>query len=470
MSAAGIDWDQLPDAVVEAFIERLHLVEMLLDPLLPAADKRAEQRHYQQQHGVGERTIRGYLHRYRKRGPRSLLFYRPRPTSARVHDAALRAKLLELIDELPTRSVPQLRKLIAADAELGAKLARISDRTLYRFLADHGLTMSVRYRLLADDSRTSFRSFEAPHTLALVQADARDGIWLDTPEGRKKTYLFLWIDDFSRKILFGKYYFDEKLPALLDSFRYCLLRYGIPLRVYVDNGQVYVSRHLIAILVELHIKHIRHPPYQAYCKGKIEAANKIIKNQFQREAQVAGIRTLDELNSAFWAWMDLDYNTRILAATGQSPDARFGAGLPPDQRRITDLDSFNALFLWRQRRTVSKYGRIKLHGNQYPVTSVPYGTVVEVRFDPYDLAQLAIYDASGVLIETTSAAKQVTAQVPNIPAESAAKPAQVSAAARAWFTRLREQHHAALRDRNQTSFTRFQSTDDDDKELRDADA
>ena len=470
MSAAGIDWEQLPDAVVEAFIERLHLVEMLLDPLLPAADKQAEQRRYQQQHGVGERTIRGYLHRYRKRGPRGLLFYRPRPTSARVHDAALRAKLLALINELPTRSVPQLRKLIAADAKLGPKLARISDRTLYRFLADHGLTKSVRYRLLADDARTSFRSFEAPHALALVQADARDGIWLDTPQGRKKTYLFLWIDDFSRKILFGKYYFDEKLPALLDSFRYCLLRYGIPLRVYVDNGKVYVSRHLLAILVELHIKHVRHPPYQAYCKGKIEAANKIIKNQFQREAQVAGIRTLDELNSAFWAWMDLQYNTRILSATGQSPDARFGDGLPPDQRRITDLDSFNALFLWRQRRTVSKYGRIKLHGNQYPVTSVPYGTVVELRFDPYDLAQLAIYDASGVLLETTSASSQVTAQVPNVPAESAAKPAQVSAAARAYFTRLREQHHAALRNRNQTSFTQFQSTDDHNKEHHDADA
>ena len=124
---------------------------------------------YQQQHGVGERTIRGYLLRYRTRGPRSLLFYRPRPTSARVHDAALREKRLELINELPTRSVPQLRKLIAADARLGAKIARISDRTLYRFLADHDLTMSARYRLLADDPRTSFRSFEAPHALALVQ-------------------------------------------------------------------------------------------------------------------------------------------------------------------------------------------------------------------------------------------------------------------------------------------------------------
>ena len=215
---------------------------------------------------------------------------------------------------------------------------------------------------------------------------------------------------------------------------------------------------------------MRHPPYQAYCKGKIEAANKTIKNQFQREAQVAGIRTIDELNSAFWAWMDLEYNTRVLSATGQSPDARFTDGLPPEHRRVTDLDAFNALFLWRARRTVSKYGRIKLHGNQYPLTSVRHGTVVEVRFDPYDLAQLAIYDDAGVLLETTSASSQVTSQAPNVPAESAAKPAQVSTAARTYFTRLRQQHHAALRDRTQTSFTRFQSTDDDDKEHRDADA
>ena len=32
---------------MEAFSERLHLVELLLDPLLPEADKRAEQRRYQ---------------------------------------------------------------------------------------------------------------------------------------------------------------------------------------------------------------------------------------------------------------------------------------------------------------------------------------------------------------------------------------------------------------------------------------
>ena len=51
----------------------------------------------------------------------------------------------------------------------------------------------------------------------------------------------------------------------------------------------------------------------------IEAANKIIKNQFQREAQLAGMRTIDELNSAFWAWMELEYNTRILSANRAEP-------------------------------------------------------------------------------------------------------------------------------------------------------
>ncbi len=104
-----------------------------------------------------------------------------------------------------------------------------------------------------------------------MQADARDGIWLDTPAGRKKPTCSCGPTT-SPANSCCKNYCDEKLPALLDSFRYCLLRYGIPMRVYVDGGKVCISRHLLAILVELHVKHIRHPPYQAYCKGKIEAA------------------------------------------------------------------------------------------------------------------------------------------------------------------------------------------------------
>ena len=60
-------------------------------------------------------------------------------------------------------------------------------------------------------------------------------IWLTDADGKAyKSYLFLWIDDYSRKILFGKYYASEKLPRMEDSFKYAVLRYGIPEKAYLD--------------------------------------------------------------------------------------------------------------------------------------------------------------------------------------------------------------------------------------------
>lgn len=182
---------------------------------------------------------------------------------------------------------------------------------------------------------------------------------------------------------------------------------------------------------------------------------KIILNQFQREAALAGFQTLEELNSAFWAWMELDYNKRVHSSTGQSPDDRFLQGLPAAQRRITDLEHFNALFLWRENRTVTKYGRIKLHGNQYPLTTRPHGSVVQVRYDPFDLKEVAVYDGKGTLLETTSVSKQVTRQAPRIPEESRKTARKISEEARKYFSRLREQHHQMQLQSQETSFSDF---------------
>ena len=235
MKARQIDWERVPEPVYSGYLERLELVELLLDPHVDAASKDAERERYRQKNRLSARTIRNYLKRYRKHGPLGLLFYWPRPLLPRVGDPALRKKILELVHELPTRSVPQLRRLLAADERFHKQIAQLSDRTLYRFLAENGLSKTERYRLLSATSRSSYRSFEAPCSMALVQGDARDGIWLQSPDGSKrKCYLFLWIDDFSRQLLFGKYYFDEKLPCMEDSFRYLLLRYGIPQRLYLD--------------------------------------------------------------------------------------------------------------------------------------------------------------------------------------------------------------------------------------------
>jgi putative transposase len=462
-----IDWEAIPDSEYQAYTKRLEIVELILDGSIDTETKKRLREQYCEDNGVSERTVANYVRRYRAKGRAGLLFYRPRPKSPRIHDQRLREKIIELVRELPTRSVPMLRKLLSEDEQYAQQIRRISNRTIYRFLMENGFSHRQRYRLLKEDGRRAYHAFEAPASLVLVQGDARDGIWLTLPDGKtKKSYLFLWIDDFSRKILFGKYYLSEKLPCLEDSFRYMLLRWGIPEKIYCDNGKVYISRHFMGILAELEIKQLRHKPYQSYAKGKVEAINKIIKNEFQSEAALADFHTIAELNSAFWAWAEVMYNQRVHSTTGEAPDERFLTGLPQQHRRISDLESFNRMFLWKLHRTVSKFGKIKLFSNQYPVQQAPHGTVVQVRFDPFNLTEVFIYDAANHYLETTTPTKQVTNTAPNIPEESRKSPQQVSQNSVKMFSRLREQHRRQLIDNQQMPFTKLfdQHTQEDSDE------
>ncbi|RLB88961.1 MAG: hypothetical protein DRH10_06770 [Deltaproteobacteria bacterium] len=452
----NLDWEAIPEKEYEAYKKRVEIVEIILDDSIDTIEKKRLKIKYCEDNEVSMRTLSNYIYKYREKGPIALLFYHPRPKSLRIHDAHLREKIIELIEELPTRSVSTLRRLLNDDDKYRDKISRISNRTIYRFLKENGLSQKERFQLLRENGRKSYHVFEAAFSLALVQADARDGIWLSCHDGKvRKSYLFLWIDDFSRKILFGKYYLSEKLPCLEDSFKYMVLRWGIPFKIYCDNGKVYISRHFIGILAELGIKQLRHKPYQAFAKGKIESVNKTIKHEFQDEALMADFHTIEELNSAFWAWSEVVYNKRVHSATGETPNDRFLKGLPKDHKRITDLESFNRMFLWRENRTVSKYGRIKLYSNQYPIEKAPHGKVVQVRFDPFNLDEVYIYDSDNHYLETTSCSKKVTTTAPNIPEESKASPKKVSKNSKAFFTRLREKHLKELKKTNQIPFSKL---------------
>jgi transposase InsO family protein len=373
-------------------------------------------------------------------------------------DQQLREAVLTLVRELPSRSVARVRRLLCSDVGMAEKIALVSDRSVYRFLQENGLSHAQRLELLGDRSQRAFHSFEAQHSMDLVQADARDGIWVDLVQGRRKTYLFLWVDDRSRKILFGKYYLDEKLPCLEDSFKTLVLRYGIPRAAYMDNGAVYISRQFASILAELGIRQIHHKPYRAWSKGKIEALQKTIKNEFQSEAARAGMRTLEELNSAFWAWAQVEYNSRIHSSTGEAPEERYLKGLPAGHRRIEDLPRFQAMFLWKEKRTVSKWGKISLYANKYPVSARAPKAIVQVRFDPFDLTTLLIYDADGLtFLETTTASKQVARQAPHIPQESQASAREVSENSVAYFCRLREKLLESQQDAEEQSFQKLRN-------------
>lgn len=441
------DWMSLDEKHLGVWQQRVELVETLLDEQIHETERSDIRRSYMRQHGVSERTIRNYLRRYRQDGADGLLFHRSRreSRSPRIHDAALREKLLELIEEHPRRTVPQLRRMLTKDPEHHQTILHVSDRSIYRFLSEQGLTRKQRVAKAIDPGRRSYRQFEAAASMELVQGDARDGIWLpdpDNPDKTRKTYLFGWVDDYSRKILYARYYWDEKLPRMEDSFKTMVLRWGIPRKSYLDNGSVYIARQFAFVLSRLGIRKIHHKPYQSWCKGKIEAVMKTLKNEFQSEAQRAGFHTLEELNSALWAWIDVEYNRRNHSSTGEPPDTRFTTGLPKDHRRIEDLEWFESLFLVRDTRSVHKYGLIKLEGNRYR-TNAPFGTVIAVRYNPFDLSAVWRYEGD-TCVETLAVHTLNNPVAERIPEERDTPAPEVSQAASQYFTELRERQ-ATLR-------------------------
>ena len=460
MDQYDFPWQNIPDHQFNAFLDRQALVELLLDEKVPLPDKQKARYDFMIIHKRKERTIRHWCQLYREQGSEALLFYRPREPTPRIAEPVLKDKILALIEEVPARSIPKIRELVAQDEALTDIIANYSNRTIYRFLQERNLGKKQR-RALAykDPSKNAYHQFEAEHSLLLIQGDARDGIWLPAKDGKpKKTYLFLWIDDHSRKILFGKYYFSERLHCMEDSFKHAVLRYGIPKKCYLDNGQVYISKQFAFVLQELKCKKIHHKPFQAWCKGKVEVCNRTIKTDFQQEAAVAGIKTIEELNASFWAWAELVYNKRINSTTGEAPDDRFINGLKKDQKRVTDIAWFQSLFLAKETRTVSKYGKIKLYGNKYPVTKSPILTVVGVRYNPFDLAEVYIFDQKQKnYLETTTPREQVNLKAPGIPEERKKSKQTISKDSARYFDKLREAFIKQQQSASAIDFSKFYS-------------
>ena len=434
------DWKDIDERHLEAYNRRLALVETLLDENIDEADRLQERQRFIEEHGVSGRTVRNYLRRYRQRGAEALLFHKPRgPSSPRIHDRRVREKILKLIEERPSRTVPQLRRLLSSDSELAGAVGEVSDRSIYRFLAEAGLTQKARREKSLGVGKRSYHKFEASCSMELVQGDARDGIWLPKEPGSeqvRKTYLFAWVDDYSRRILHAEYFWDEKLPRMEKTFKTMVLRWGIPKKIYLDNGHVYIAAHFAFILAQLAIKKIHHGPYRSWAKGKAESVMKTFKRDFQAEAQRAGFKTLEELNSALWAWLDVEYNRRNHSSTGEPPAVRFEKGLPEDHRRVQDLEWFENLFLLKDDRKVTKWGMIKLEGNQYH-TEATAGSTIEVRYNPFDLRKVWRFE-NGKKVETLGLKKLVNPAVEKLPEERQAAERKVSEEAAGYFEALRK--------------------------------
>lgn len=331
-------------------------------------------------------TIRSWVRQYRKKGLDGLKD-KPR-TSGGI--TALTPEQVDLVCQLK-KEVPErsLDRLITIAEGMGLFTpGRLSRSTLHRVLKKHGLSK----RTCHVPDRQDLDRFEADLSNDLWHSDMLVGPWLPDPQRphkMRRAYLYAFLDDHSRRLLHGRFSFKGDLPALELVFRRALQKYGCPRRCYYDNGQVYRSGHMQQIVATLGIHRIHTRPYRPMGNGKIEAFNRLVRSAFIAELKTSSIRTLEELNEAFIAWSDLEYNQRIHGETGQTPKDRYQQGLK--QLSFLEEETLRQAFLWTERRTPDKTGIFSLWGKRYQVGPELNRRRVEVRYDPEALDDVEVF-------------------------------------------------------------------------------
>jgi len=212
---------------------------------------------------VSIRSLERYVAEYREHGWEGLKPKKKTTSGAKAIPRSVLEMAIELRKARPERSVEQIKYIL--ETSNAVPEGSVASSTLARHLRELGLS---RKELLKEP--TGRKRFEAPDAHILWQADFQHTLYLpdpSDPKKRRKAILFAILDDYSRLVVHGEFYWDERLPRLEDSLKKAILKYGVPEQLYCDNGAVFSSSHLERICGKLGVRLSHTRPYRPEGRG-----------------------------------------------------------------------------------------------------------------------------------------------------------------------------------------------------------
>ena len=252
---------------------------------------------------------------------------------------------------------------------------RIAQTTFYRFIREYGL-------LAADDNDNKIRlAFSMKFANQLWQADTMFGPYVDTGvplSARKQTRLIAFIDDASRVLCHGAFFFEENVDTLVQAIRAAFYKRGVPEQLLVDNGSIYCSQEITLICARVGCI-LRHTPVRdAAAKGKIERFFRRVRDQFL--VRKLDLASLEILNRQFTHWVEHDYNATEHDAIGMKPIDRFGIDLARI-RFLAPSEHNDELFYAEATRKVKKDNTFSFAARRYETPVDLRDKEIQLRYD-----------------------------------------------------------------------------------------
>lgn len=330
------------------------------------------------------KTLRQWLHAYQRYGIDGL---KRKPRNDKGRSRALTSEVLRAIQEFrqlyPKKTVTTLYAELLAGGLLGSPPVSLS--TVGRYLKKFDLPL---------EPEIERKRFVFEFANDCWQTDVLAGPYLTIDGKKKATYLIAFLDDASRLLVHGEFFFEENSKNLQIVLKKAILKRGLPKRIFADNGKIFDSLQLRLICASLGILLSHARPYSPASKGKIERVFRTFRTQFLSSLDLQEIKSLEDLNAKFLEYVESTYNQRIHSSLD---------GLSPMERYLQDKERFcfihkkeflDQAFLHETMRKVNQDATINLLKKVYEVPQKFIGRKVTVQYDPEDLSRVYVKDLS----------------------------------------------------------------------------
>ena len=298
--------------------------------------------------------------------------------------------------------------------ELKKEFPHISGTLIYNKLCEEGfinpndICLGTVLKFIRDN-KIIFNETENIDRRAFVMENANDCWQADTSHGpyltingkKTLTYLIAIIDDASRLIVGARFYYNDNSYNLQDIFKSAIKKYGVPKKLFVDNGSTYKNDQFNIICANLGLVLIHARPYSGASKGKVERFFHTMKETWMRGLNWNDIKSIDELNNLLDEFITTYNNSNHSSLKNEnneniSPNTRWFK----DCNKIKKLDNnfIDIAFLHTAYPTIRSDAIAYIKSHEFEVDMKYIGKKITVKYNPFDFSTAWIYD-NGKLIE-----------------------------------------------------------------------
>lgn len=339
---------------------------------------------------LSSKTLKKYYESYLHYGLDGLI---PKTRSdagkSRVLDEKIVVRIHEIKEKFPHITGSLVYQKLIEEGTLKASEASLS--SVLRYIRQNNLS-------LKDLNPVDRKAFEMSHANDLWQADTSHGPVIKVNGAKRQTYLIAILDDASRLIVHGEFFFEDNALNLQICLKKAISKYGIPKRLYVDNGKTYKNEQLGLICASLGTVLIHTKPYTPQSKGKIERSFRTVKDGWLNGVDWANYQSLDAINTAYHTFLANCYNNAPHSALNMAPRDRYLQD--SSLIKLVPPEILEHHFLHRVVRKVTSDATVKLYTVSFQVPMKYIGKQITIRYFPGNLAEAYIYEDLTTLAHT----------------------------------------------------------------------